>query len=62
MTIPAIDMIGEQSRIANELDLDVWMWFPNMEDDYEDPQTRTIELTQRKDVFASIPRLDHLFV
>ena len=62
MTIPAIDMIGEQSRIADELDLDVWMWFPNMEDDYEDPQTRTIELTQRKDVFASIPRLDHLFV
>lgn len=62
MTIPAIDMIGEQSRIADELDLDVWMWFPNMAEDYEDPKTRTIELTQRKDVFASTPRLDHLFV
>ncbi|MBR9774040.1 MAG: hypothetical protein GYB55_03165 [Cytophagales bacterium] len=62
MTIPAIDMIGEQSRIADELDLDVWMWYPNMAEDYEDPKTRTIELTQRKDVFASIPRLDHLFV
>lgn len=62
MTIPAIDMIGEQSRIADELDLDVWMWYPNMADDYEDAKTKTIELTQRKDVFASIPRLDHLFV
>lgn len=62
MTLPAIDMIREQSRIADELDLDVWMWYPNMAKDYEDPETKRLELAERKKVFASIPRLDHLFV
>jgi hypothetical protein len=62
MQIPAIDMIREQSRICNEYDLDVWMWYPNMGKDYQHPDSVKKEIEERHEVFAAVPRLDHLFV
>lgn len=62
MTLPAIEMIGEQSRIADQFDMDVWMWYPNMGEDYSHPDSLQIEITEREEVFAAVPRLDHLFV
>lgn len=56
------DMIIEQSKICDRYGLDVWMWFPNMADDYDDPVILAQELEQRREVFQSIPRLDALFV
>ncbi len=62
MQIPAIDMIREQSRICHEYDLDVWMWYPNMGEDYLHPDSVRKEIEERHEVFAAVPRLDHLFV
>ncbi|SHM64895.1 hypothetical protein SAMN04488057_102474 [Cyclobacterium lianum] len=62
MTLPAIEMISEQSRIADELDLDLWMWYPNMGEDYQNPDSQVTELAEREEVFAALTRLDHLFV
>ncbi len=62
MQIPAIDMIREQSRICDEYDLDVWMWYPNMGENYQQPDSVKIEIDERHEVFAAMPRLDHLFV
>ena len=62
MPLPAIDMIREQSRIADELDLEVWMWYPNMGEDYSKAETKKFELEEREEVFSSVSRLDHLFV
>lgn len=62
MQIPAIDMIREQSRICDEYDLDVWMWYPNMGEDYHHPDSVKTEIDERHEVFAAVPRLDHLFV
>lgn len=62
MQIPAIDMIKEQSRICDEYDLDVWMWYPNMGTDYQNPDSIKKEIEERHQVFTAIPRLDHLFV
>tara|TARA_Y100001980_G_scaffold46355_1_gene30654 strand:+ start:71581 stop:74001 length:2421 start_codon:yes stop_codon:yes gene_type:complete len=62
MKLPAIDMIREQSRICNEYDLDVWMWYPNMGSDYEHPDSLKVEMDERHKVFSTVPRLDHLFV
>ncbi len=62
MVLPAIEMIGEQSRIADELDLDVWMWYPNMGEDYTHPDSIAAELEERREVFQAVTRLDHLFV
>ncbi|XOV94133.1 MAG: hypothetical protein ACFHWX_05385 [Bacteroidota bacterium] len=62
MKLPAIEMIREQSRICNEYDLDVWMWYPNMGSDYQHPDSLKVEMDERHEVFAAVPRLDHLFV
>ena len=34
--IPHLDMLEVQSRICDELDMDVWIWFPVMQADYTD--------------------------
>ena len=62
MQLPAIEMIREQSRICDEYDLDVWMWYPNMGTDYTHPDSIKKEIDERHEVFAAVPRLDHLFV
>lgn len=62
MQLPAIEMIKEQSRICDEYDLDVWMWYPNMGKNYLDPNTIKKELDERHQVFSAVPRLDHLFI
>lgn len=55
-------MIIEQSRICKAYNLDVWMWYPNMGKDYTDRQELRKELQERLEVFASLPKLDHVFV
>ncbi len=62
MKLPHLDMLAEQSRICQKYDLDVWMWYPNMGSDYVHPDSVEKELAIRREVFAKVPRLDHLFV
>lgn len=62
MQLPAIGMIREQSRICEDYDMDVWMWYPNMGSDYSNKDSVKFELDERREVFAAVPRLDHLFV
>ena len=62
MKLPAIKMIGEQSRICASYGLDVWMWYPNMGSDYVHADSIKKELDERRKVFAAVPKLDNLFV
>ena len=62
MKLPPARMIVEQSRICQEYGLDVWMWYPNVGKDYKRPDSIQSELDQRQKVFASLPRLNNLFV
>ncbi|MBN8860147.1 MAG: hypothetical protein J0H29_17260 [Sphingobacteriales bacterium] len=55
-------MIIEQSRICKAYNLDVWMWYPNMGKDYTNRQELRKELQERMEVFASLPKLDNVFV
>ncbi|HEX5024142.1 MAG TPA: hypothetical protein VFV68_02675 [Agriterribacter sp.] len=62
MQLPSAKMIIEQSRICKEYDLDVWMWYPNMGPDYSNRDSLKNELQERMEVFASLPKLDNVFV
>lgn len=62
MKVPALTMIGEQSRICADYGLDVWMWYPNMGENYTHPDSIQKELAERHRVFAAVPRLDAVFV
>ena len=60
--IPHLDMLGVQSRICDELDMDVWIWFPVMQADYTDEAQIEGECEFWDEVLASMPRLNHVFV
>lgn len=62
MKIPAAQMIVEQSRICKSYGLDVSIWYPNMGKNYAHPDSIAKELAERDQVFASLPRLDAVFV
>ncbi|KAA9347976.1 hypothetical protein F0P93_25490 [Larkinella humicola] len=62
MKLPAIKMIAEQSRICREYGLDVWMWYPNLGKDYVHPDSIQKELNERHQIFATVPKLDAVFV
>ncbi len=62
MKMPAAQMIVEQSRICKSYGLDVSIWYPNMGKNYVHPDSIARELAERAQVFASLPRLDGVFV
>jgi hypothetical protein len=60
--LPQMDMMIEQSRIANEYGLDVSIWYPAMDADYSNPATVDFALKQWGEVFRKLPRVDAVFV
>src|SRR5690606_4423058 len=62
MQLPDIKMIAELSKICDDYGLDVWMWYPNMGQDYSHADSIKKELAERHKVFKAVSRLDALFV
>ena len=62
MIMPNAKMIVEQSRICKSYGLDVWIWYPNVGKDYEHEDAIRQELQERETIFASLPKLDAVFV
>ncbi len=62
MQLSAAKMMVEQSKIAKSYNLDVWMWYPNMGPDYTNRDSLRKEMQERIEVFAALPKLDHVFV
>jgi hypothetical protein len=60
--LPALRMMIEVSRLANEYGLDVWVWYPAMDKDYADPKTMEFALKEWGEVFKALPRIDAVFV
>jgi hypothetical protein len=60
--LPPMDMMVEQSRIANEYGLNVSIWYPAMDRDYSNPQTVEFALKEWAEVFRRLPRIDTVFV
>jgi hypothetical protein len=62
MKLPAIQMIVEQAKICKAYGLDLWMWYPNMNSDYNSPDSIKFELAEREKIFRLMPKLDALFI
>jgi hypothetical protein len=60
--LPPLKMTAEQSRIADEYGLDVWIWYPAMDRDYLDPNTVEFAVKEWGEVFKALPRLDAVYV
>jgi hypothetical protein len=59
---PPMEMIAGMSRIADAYGLDVWVWYPALDNDYSDPKTVESALHEWGEVFANLPRIDDVFV
>jgi hypothetical protein len=62
MKLSSIKMLAEQSRICQKYGLDVWMWYPNMGNDYISEKAVAEELRERESVYAAVEKLDAVFV
>lgn len=60
--LPPARMMVEMSRIADHYGLDVWVWYPAMDQDYSDPHTVDAAIQEWGKVLQSLPRVDAVFV
>jgi hypothetical protein len=60
--LPPARMMAEMSRLADEYGLDVWIWYPAMDENYKDPRTVEFALNEWGNVFQKLPRVDAVFV
>jgi hypothetical protein len=60
--LPQIEMMAEMSRIGHEYGMEIWVWYPAMDEDYRDPKTVEFALREWGDVFQRVPHIDHVLV
>ncbi|MBN2594693.1 MAG: hypothetical protein JXA81_14390 [Sedimentisphaerales bacterium] len=62
MKLAPIEMLIKQSEIIDSYGMDVWIWYPNMGNDYTRPESIREELHEREDIFRKLKRIDVVFV
>jgi hypothetical protein len=55
-------MMRGMSQIADNYGIDVWIWFPAMDDNCANPTTVGHARAEWGEVFEALPRIDALFV
>ena len=59
---PKLEMMVEMSRLADDYGLDVWIWYPVVEDDDLNERTIGKAMKESAEVFSKLPRIDVVFV
>jgi hypothetical protein len=59
---PQIEMMEAMSGMADQLGLDVWIWYPALEPDYTTEAAISQAVEEWSRVFARLPRVDAVFV
>ena len=59
---PPLEMMAKVSQVADEYGIDVWLWYPAMDDDYSDPATVEFALKEWGEVLGALPRVDAILV
>jgi hypothetical protein len=60
--LPPLETMVGMSRLADEYGLDVWIWYPAMDQEYGDPAVVEAALREWQEVFRALPRIDAVFV
>jgi hypothetical protein len=59
---PPLEMMAGVSRIADEYGIDVWLWYPALDEGYTDPATVEFALDEWAEIFQALPRIDAIMV
>jgi hypothetical protein len=60
--LPPMEMMVGMSKLADDYGLDVWVWYPALDEDYSKPETVGFALKEWAEVFRRLPRIDAVFV
>jgi hypothetical protein len=60
--MPPMEMMVGMSKICDDYGIDVWIWYPAMDQDYSDPKTVEFALNEWAEVYRKLPRIDAVFV
>ena len=55
-------MMAGMSQLAKDYGLDVWIWFPAIDEDYTNEETVKAALDEWGEVFRKLPKVDAVFV
>jgi len=62
MKVPPMEMLIRLSEIIDSYGLDVWLWYPNVGDDYVTAEGIARELAEREEIFKKLKRIDAILV
>ena len=62
MPVPPMEMLVKMSEMLDSYGLDVWLWYPAIDEDYTDSQVVKLGLEEREKIFRSCRRIDAAFV
>ena len=60
--LPPMEMMVGMSQLAADYGIDLWIWYPAMDEDYSNPETVEFALNEWGEVFRKLPRIDAVFV
>lgn len=60
--LPQMQMMVEMARILDEYGMDVWIWYPALDENYSDPKQVEAALKEWGEVFQKLKRVDAVFV
>lgn len=60
--LPPLAMMVGMSKIADDYGLDVWIWYPALDDDYSRPDTVQFALNEWEQIYKSLPRINAVMV
>ncbi len=60
--VPQMEMMAKVSQIADDYGLDVWIWYPALDEDYSKPETVEFAIREWGEVFGKLPRIDAVYV
>jgi hypothetical protein len=59
---PPMEMMVGVSQLAEDYGLDVWIWYPAMDDNYSTPEAIDAAVKEWGEVLSKLPRVNALFV
>ena len=62
MKLAPIEMMIKQAEIIDSYGMDVWIWYPNIGEDYTHTDSIREELEEREEIFKKLKRIDVVFV
>ncbi|MFN8444549.1 MAG: hypothetical protein U0175_27440 [Caldilineaceae bacterium] len=60
--LPPLEMMAGMSAIADSYGLDVWVWYPALDDDYARPEMVDFALKEWEEVYRALPRINKILV